>query len=299
MAVTHVSAWAQASRVAIDPPYATEKREGGAQALGRDVPALSRTQLSVFTEAEWAAEKKHVTYEAWLQAARAELGGTGLPGYDVRRATGTIKIDGVLDDAAWQRATPVGPFRFHWWTAGEKEPTEVKMLWDDENLYLAYRCTDRHISAKVTARHGSVSNDDCVELFLAPNPSKVRNYYTLEINAIGAMLNRCRTDWWSGPPTWEPEAMVHATSLPRGVVKEESAHDREWTVEMAVPLRNFARDAAHMPPQAGDIWRLNLNRTGGTTNKQASSWSPIPAQVRSFHTPSAFGMIRFVDTAAR
>lgn len=299
MPVTHVSAWAQATGVAIDPLYATEKREGGAQALGRDVPALSRAQLSVFTAAEWTTEKSRLTYEAWLQAARSELRGTGLPGYDVQRAAGVITIDGILDDAPWQRAAPMGPFHFHWWTAGEKEPTEVKMLWDDENLYLAYRCTDRHISAQVVARHGPVSNDDCVELFLAPNPSKVRNYYTFEINAIGAMLNRCRTDWWSGPPTWEPEGMRHATSLPRGVIKQESAEDREWTVEMAVPLRNFARDAAHTPPRPGDVWRLNLNRTGGLTNKQASSWSPIPAQVRSFHTPTAFGMIRFVDTPAR
>src|SRR6185295_10354333 len=104
------------------------------------------------------------------------------------------------------------------------------------------------------------------EIFLAPNPAKVRNYYTFEINAIGTMLNRCRTDWWTGLPTWEPDGVIHATSLPRGVVKTESDADRDWIVEIAIPLRNFARDAAHMPPKAGDIWRLNLNRTGGVTN---------------------------------
>ena len=34
-----------------------------------------------------------------------------------------------------------------------------------------------------------------MEIFISPNPKKVKNYYTFEINAIGTMLNRARTDW--------------------------------------------------------------------------------------------------------
>ena len=60
----------------------------------------------------------------------------------------------------------------------------------------------------MTQRHGPVSKDDCVEIFISPNPDKVKNYYTFEINAIGTMLNRARTDWWTGPPNWEPEGVA-------------------------------------------------------------------------------------------
>jgi hypothetical protein len=95
-------------------------------------------------------------------------------------------------------------FHFNTWKSGEKEMTDARMLWDDNNIYVAYYSHDKHISAQVTEQHGPVSKDDCVEIFLSPNPEKVKNYYTFEINAIGAMLNRRRTDWWRGPATWEP-----------------------------------------------------------------------------------------------
>ena len=107
------------------------------------------------------------------------------------------------------------------------------------------------------------------------------------------MLNRCRTDWWKGPPTWEPEGVRYKTSLEGRGVKQESDSDHDWTVELAIPLKNFVRDASHMPPQDGDEWKLNLFRTGGITNRQDSSWSPIKTPARSFHTPENFGTVRF------
>ncbi len=229
-----------------------------------------------------------------LLAALAPLGAQERPVYEIHRATGPITIDARLDEPAWRKAPIAGAFHFNWYKEGEKEATDARLLWDDSNLYVSWYCHDRHISASVTKRHGPVSNDDCVEIFLSPNPAKVRNYYTFEINAIGAMLNRCRTDWWTGPPTWEPEGVRYRTSLPALEPKRESPDDHDWTVELAIPLANFAHDAAHTPPEPGDTWRINLFRTGGITNRQNSSWSPIPPPTTSFHTPEAFGTVRFV-----
>src|SRR5579872_56429 len=295
MPVTHISEWARTKGVAIDKLYATEIREGGTRALDIDVPALTRDQLSVFSAEQWEKLKGQFTYEAWLAAARGQLAANAAPEYDIRRAVSPIRIDAKLDDPAWQRAPLAGKFHFNWWTSGEQEQTDVRMLWDDKNFYVGYYCHDRHISASVIKRHGPVSKDDCVEIFISPNPAKVTNYYTFEINAIGTMLNRAKTDWWNGPPTWEPEGVVYRTSLQSSQPKAESPEDRDWTVELAIPFRNFARDAAHTPPRVGDVWRLNLFRTGGITNAQSSSWSPIPENVHSFHTPSAFGTVRFVN----
>jgi hypothetical protein len=213
--------------------------------------------------------------------------------YTIYRAPSPITIDAKLDEPAWKDAPVASPFHFNWWTAGEQEPTDVRLLWDDENLYVAYYAHDRYIAAGVTERHGPVSKDDCVEIFLSPNTEKIKNYYTFEINAIGAMLNRCRTDWWQGGANWEPERVRYRTSLPALVPKRESPGDRDWVVELAIPLRNFVRDAPHTPPRTGDTWRLNLFRTGGITNAQDSSWSPIPPGPHSFHTPEAFGTVRF------
>ena len=224
-----------------------------------------------------------------LAAASAQQ----LSQYDIYRAPTPITLDARLDEPGWKKARPVGEFHFNRWTQGEKEPTVARMLWDDENLYVGYYCHDKHVSAQVTERHGPVSKDDCVEIFLSPNPAKVTNYYTFEINAIGTMLNRCRTDWWTGPPTWEPEGVRYRTTFHGQPRKEESSADDHWIVELAIPFRNFARDAAHTPPQEGDEWRLNLHRLGGLTNPQSSTWSPLPPEVRSFHSPQVFGRVRF------
>ncbi|MCC6365440.1 MAG: c-type cytochrome [Bryobacterales bacterium] len=219
--------------------------------------------------------------------------------YHIQRAASPITIDAKLDEPAWRAAAPTSDFVFNWYASGDKEPTEAKLLWDDDNLYVSWRCSDRHISAFERKRHGPVSKDDCVEIFLSPNPAKVRNYYTFEINAIGTMLNRCRTDWWTGPPTWEPEGVEYRTTFHGLARKDESAGDKEWIVELAIPFSNFSRDAAHTPPRDGDEWRLNLTRIGGQTNPQASTWSPIPPPSRSFHTPENFGKVVFLAQAQR
>lgn len=218
----------------------------------------------------------------------------GQKSYDIHRVTSPITIDGKLDEGAWKAAPSVGDFDFPWFKEGSKEQTVAKILWDDENLYVSWYAQDRNISASVTKRHGPVSKDDCVEIFISPNPKKVKNYYTFEINAIGTMLNRARTDW-STEPTWEPDGVRYRTSFQGLAKKDESKDDRDWIVEAAIPLKNFARDAEHTPPHDGDVWRLNLQRLGGITNAQASTWSPLPEGIRSFHTPDAFGSVRFLN----
>ncbi len=75
------------------------------------------------------------------------LASADLPQYQVMRTTGKITIDGILDEADWAAAKPVGDFQFPWWKSGDKEQTEAKMLWDDTFLYVAFFCYDKHIWA--------------------------------------------------------------------------------------------------------------------------------------------------------
>jgi len=70
---THISEWARTHGVEMDPLYATEHREGGVRALGRDVPGLSRRDLSVFPLEQWQRRKDQLIHEKWVEAARAAL----------------------------------------------------------------------------------------------------------------------------------------------------------------------------------------------------------------------------------
>jgi hypothetical protein len=65
-------------------------------------------------------------------------------------------------------------------------------------------------------------------------------------------------------------------------------------LELAILFQNFARDAAHVPPLDGDVWRINLNRAGGKTNAQFSTWSPVKTPKPNFDAPEFFDYVRFV-----
>ncbi|HYO82733.1 MAG TPA: carbohydrate-binding family 9-like protein [Bryobacteraceae bacterium] len=231
----------------------------------------------------------------WILVIATTLTCSAQKTYDVYRAVSPVTIDGKLDERAWRDAPSMGDFTFLWMKDGAKEQTIAKLLWDDENLYVSWQAHDKHISAYVTQTNGPVYQDDCVEIFIAPNPEKVKNYYNFEINAIGAMLSQARADWRLGELWWEPEGMRYRTSFHGRPKKDELPEDTQWVVEAAIPLSNFARDAVHTPPRNGDVWRLNLQRLGGKTDAQYSAWSPLPGDRPNFHQPEAFGIVRFVN----
>jgi dienelactone hydrolase len=73
MPETHISEWAQAKGVQMDPRYSSEQREGGTRALGTNVPALSREDLSVFSPEQWEREKERLVYQSWVKRAQSAL----------------------------------------------------------------------------------------------------------------------------------------------------------------------------------------------------------------------------------
>jgi hypothetical protein len=119
----------------------------------------------------------------------AAAAGCDRPRYTIYRAETPIVIDGRLDEPAWFGAPSVGPFRFAWWKSGKQEQTVAKILWDDNYLYVAYLCQDEHISAEHKGHDTPVWNDDCVEVFAAPNSSRPETYFNIEMNVNGAVYD--------------------------------------------------------------------------------------------------------------
>ena len=227
-------------------------------------------------------------------AAALPAGDNGPPRYTIYRASTRITIDGTLDEPAWRRAESVGPFRFAWWKQGKKEQTDAKLLWDDCNLYVSYCCKDAHVAAEHTKRDSPVYRDDCVEVFTAPNPDRPNDYFNIEMNVNGAILDQHHPD---GPgvkvkENWNATGVRIAVSVD-GTLNDDSDTDRGWTLEAAIPLSNFAKVARHTPPHSGDVWHLNLNRLGGRTNPQYSQWSPSKTKTPQFHVPRDFGRVVF------
>ena len=217
------------------------------------------------------------------------------PSYDVFRAAGAIVVDGRLDEPAWQAAPSVGPFVFPWHTAGDREQTDAKLLWDDENLYVSFVCQDAHISVEQTEHDAPVYQDDCVEVFTSPDPARTERYFNIEMNVGGAFLDRYHPNGPGQSPEWDASGVKIATSV-LGTLNNDDDQDQSWTLEAAIPFSNFASVAKRAPPRDGDMWRLNLNRLGGKVNAQHSQWSRGMTPRPSFHTPDTFGQVHFRDS---
>ena len=232
----------------------------------------------------------------FLPMCIATISHSGVPEYTVLRATNPIVIDGVLDEQDWEKAQSFVPFTFPWWESGEKEQTEVKMLWDDTFLYLAYHCDDTHIWADHYTTNTATCLDDCVELFWNPNPEANGEYNMFEINCIGNLLsiyNNLKTS------TRFTIMVPHIAQTIDGTINNDADSDKGWTLEVAIRFSDYPNLMKKSHPAHGDVWRIGLNRCGGKTNPQYSQWSPSQTPQPNYHSPEDFGKIIFSEKPVR
>ena len=223
------------------------------------------------------------------------LGCREVPHYTIYHTADHITIDGRLDEPSWAAAESVSAFVFPWWEEGAQEPTEARVLWDVKNLYVSYTVTDTNIRAKHSQRDSRVFEDDCVEIFIAPDPENVENYFNFEMNARGAILDQSPNR--TVDRKWNAEGMQVAVRHD-GTLNNTRDRDHSWTMEVAIPLAVFGEYPPRLPPEDGDVWRVNLNRIHDDSNRQYSQWSntAVSGQGPNFHLPPHFGTMQFTTT---
>ena len=126
----------------------------------------------------------------------------------VSRVTEEIKIEGVLNESAWTSAQVISDFRQQEPNEGQSatEKTEVRVLFDDKNIYFGIRAFDSEptkINARELVRDASFSNDDKVEILLDTYHDK-RNAFRFAVNPLGTQQDALITDevrWAERLPT--------------------------------------------------------------------------------------------------
>jgi len=165
-----------------------------------------------------------------------------------RRTTENIRIDGRLDEVAWQRADPIGPLR-------QREPiensepseeTSVRVLYDDTALYIAVVCHDRStdgiVSTQLT-RDANLDVDDRITIVLDPFFDH-RNGFFFQVNPAGARSDgqvsnnseRLSLDW---DGIWNASARIS---------------DEGWVAEIEIPFKTLR----FKPGQS--VWGFNVER---------------------------------------
>ncbi len=215
-----------------------------------------------------------------------------LPVYHCCRATGSVVVDGVLDEPAWQEAE-VAQLVLAESGAPPRQPTRARLLWDDSYLYAAFECQDDDIWGVTTARDQDIYNQEVVELFVDEDGDG-HGYIEIEVSPLNAVLDLFmlwREDRQRGLWDWNSEGLRTAVVV-EGDPTRRGTPDSSWTVELAVPMGDFMM-VPHLPPRVRDRWRMNLYRIErDAEGDEYSAWSP-PGRL-NYHTPWRFGFLEFV-----
>lgn len=152
--------------------------------------------------------------------------------------------------------------------------TEVRLAYDNANLYIAFRCFDpnaQNLGSKVLERDGPAWRDDSVEVFLDPKCDS-KTFFHLVANCAGTRFDSRgqSTDGKSWDGNW---SVVTNT--------EKDA----WTATFIIPFDSLGV----LAPKPGEVWKANFARHQ-ISKQEFSTWSPVEAE---FNEPSNFGRIVF------
>lgn len=229
--------------------------------LSRPLILLLLVTVSTFSQAPSnldEAEENPSSIEFNYEAARLERVAQAV------RITEEISLDGYLDEQAWDLAIPATNFvqRRPNPGAASAERTEVRILFDDENLYVGFTCFDSEPSR--------IAVNDLEEDFDFRGSDGV----TLAFDSLHDL--RSAFLFITNPAGAKGDAQVSVTGLNMdwdGVWDvRTSQNDEGWIAEFVIPFKTLRFSLS-----LSQEWGLNLNRRIVRLNEE-SDWSPIPVR---------------------
>lgn len=213
----------------------------------------------------------------------------------IPKLKGKLKLDGKFNESVWKKAAVLKPFFPNNGGGHEREATEVRVWYDNDALYLGWKCTDTDIQATFTKRDSKFWDEEVVEFFVTAEG--LNRYFELQWNPLNGVFDAI-IDNETGPDgiskkfngNWDFTAhgMKSAVSV-KGTVGKSGDKDSYWQVEVMIPFSDLSRST----PKVGEVWRGNFYRYNRGTNFSPDLVSWSPTQLAGFHQPSRFGYLEF------
>ena len=178
------------------------------------------------------------------------------------RVTGKMSVDGHLEEPEWTQVAPAADFTTLNPRPGEPslERTEVRFLYDDDNLYVGFICFDSEPNKKVVVlrRDFGSQESDGVSITIDALHDR-RSGFQFGANPAGAKRdsqisnNSQFNNDWDG--VWDVKTSIT---------------DEGWIAEFVIPFKTLRFS---QPP--AEEWGVNMSRFIVRLNEQ-SFWSPLP-----------------------
>ena len=183
------------------------------------------------------------------------------------RVTEKLNIDGVLDEAIYERLAPISEF-IQYEPANGAPATEQTALWilfDGENFYVAGRAYDsappeRWVLNEMRRDIPNVSANESIG-FSIDTFNDDRNGFLFELNALGGFLDAQITSE-AFPPNQNWNTVWEGRT---------GRFNGGWTFEIAVPFRSIRYQAG-----VEQVWGFNMRRVVRWKNEE-SHIVPVPA----------------------
>ncbi len=188
--------------------------------------------------------------------------------------SGKMKIDGVLDESVWKDAalannfTEINPGD----NVKPEVETEVKIFYDDENIYFGYTCYENDMNsvrAHLSDRDKMYS-DDWVGPFI--------NTYGDLKQAFEAYVN---PKGIQGDLLWTTDN--EDSNFDLIFESEAKMYKDKWTAEIKIPFKSL-----RFPEKKEQVWRIHLLRNRPRGARQEIYWASVSRDDPNFLGQSGF-----------
>lgn len=214
---------------------------------------------------------------------------------ECRWAEGPIKIDGIINEVAWDKAELLENFPVFWQKRKAKTATQARLLWDRNYLYFVAELEDADLYADVKEHNGMTWHNDVFELFFVPSKDKLA-YYEFQVNPLNTQLELFFPSRGAGGYGRFKGAgrmgLESAVKL-NGTLNKWDDTDKGWVVEGRIPWTAFKPTGGR--PEEDEVWRFALCRfdySAALDNPELSSTAPLTQP--SFHRYEDYGELKFV-----
>ncbi len=216
--------------------------------------------------------------------------------YEIHLTASPPAINGLLDDAAWEKAPNAAMVRVEDGTP-PPQPTSVQLLWDDTYLYIGLYAVDPDAWTTYTKDDDDLWEAEVFECFIDPD-GRGQTYYEINFSPAGNVVDlfvthatKLRGFKFVSMREWDCIGLKHAVHVEGDPAP--GTVDKSWSVEVAIPFDQLWT-AQKLRPQPGDEWRANFFRIDRNPKDPADRWQACFSK-GGFHVPWQFGRLLFTE----